>query len=981
MKSLFAVFALIFSALHAAEPARPNVLLIVADDLGYSDLGCYGSEISTPNLDALAKGGLRFTQFYNTSRCWPSRASMLTGYYAQQVRRDTVSGVKSGLRGTRPPWAKLLPDLLKPLGYRSYHSGKWHVDGKPMQNGFDHSYNLTDHDRYFTPRYHTEEDLAQPPVEADSGYYATKAIADHAIKCLREHAEKYSAQPFFEFLAFTAPHFPLQAPAEDIARYKEKYLRGWDVMREERWQRMQAMGIGGSVLSPIEREVGPPYAFAGAMQKLGSKELNRPLPWDGLSQAQRDFQATKMAIHAAMVDRMDREIGRVIAQIRKMGTLENTLIIFLSDNGASAEMMVQGSGHDPDAVCGTGASFLSLGPGWSSLANTPFRRHKTWVHEGGISTPFIAHWPRGITAHDELRTTPGHIVDIVPTILEITGGAAKPLDASVPPSPGKSLVPLFAKDGAMKHDSLWWLHEGNRALRMGDWKIVAAGKDSAWELYDLSADRSETKNLAAEKPEKVSELAAEWTRQTELYSTQAKKDITPEHPQPVSAPKPSIVFVIADQWRPQAFGFAGDPNVKTPNFDKLAAESVRFVNAVAGMPVCSPTRASLLTGQRPLTHGVFLNDVPLNPAAVSLAKVLDVAGWDTAAIGKWHIDGNGRSNFIPRERRQGFDYWKVLECTHNYTDSIFYGDTSEKLRWSGYDALDQTRDACEYLRTRQGIEKPFLLWLAWGPPHDPYLTAPAKYRALYDPAKLTLRPNVPTKVEAETRKNIAGYYAHCSALDEAMGDILKTLRDTGLAENTIVVFTSDHGDMLGSQGLWKKQKPFDESARVPMLIRWPAVLGKEARQLDAPINSEDVMPTLLGLANVRIPRSVEGLDYSGYLRGGPNPGDGATVLTCVAPFGEFERRIGGKEYRGLRTTRYTYVRDLSGPWLLFDNETDPYQQSNLINQPAHAALQTDLDAQLSRKLKANNDAFLPGPEYIEQHNYKVNAGGTVPYKN
>ena len=981
MKSLLAFFALIFSALHAAEPVRPNVLLIVADDLGYSDLGCYGSEISTPNLDALAKGGLRFTQFYNTSRCWPSRASILTGYYAQQVRRDTVPDVKSGLRGTRPAWAKLLPDLLKPIGYRSYHSGKWHVDGKPMQNGFDHSYNLTDHDRYFTPRYHTEEDVALPPVDPESGYYATKAIADHAIKCLREHADKYSTQPFFEFLAFTAPHFPLQAPAEDIARYKEKYLRGWDAMREERWQRMHAMGIGGSALSPIEREVGPPYPFPAAMQKFGPNELNRPLPWDGLSKEQREFQAGKMAVHAAMVDRMDREIGRVLTQLRTMGAMENTLILFLSDNGASAEMMVQGSGHDPAAQCGTGATFLSLGPGWSSMANTPFRRHKTWVHEGGISTPLIAHWPRGITAHDEFRTAPGHIVDIVPTILEITGGAVKPLDASAPPSPGKSLVPLFAKDGAMKHDSLWWLHEGNRALRMGDWKIVASGKDSAWELYDLSTDRSETKNLAAEKPEKVRELAAEWTRQTEEYSAQAKKDITPDHPQPVAAPKPSIVFVIADQWRPQAFGFSGDTNVKTPNFDKLAAESVSFVNAVAGMPVCSPTRASLLTGQRPLTHGVFLNDVPLNPAAVSLAKVLDVAGWDTAAIGKWHIDGHGRSNFIPRERRQGFDYWKVLECTHNYTDSIFYGDTSEKLRWSGYDALDQTRDACEYLRTRQGIEKPFLLWLAWGPPHDPYLTAPAKYRAMYDPAKLTLRPNVPAKIEAETRKNLAGYYAHCSALDDAMGDILKTLRETGLAENTIVVFTSDHGDMLGSQGLWKKQKPFDESARVPMLIRWPSGLGKEARQLDAPINSEDVMPTLLGLANVCIPRSVEGLDYSGYLRGGPNPGDGATVLTCVAPFGEFERRIGGKEYRGLRTTRYTYVRDLSGPWLLFDNETDPYQQNNLINQPAHAALQSELDAQLARKLKANEDAFLTGPEYIEHFDYKVNANGTIPYKN
>ncbi len=521
MKLIFAVFALLLAALHAAEP--PNILLIVADDMGYSDAGCYGSEIATPNLDALAKGGLRFTQFYNTARCWSSRASILTGYYAQQVRRDTVPDVKSGLRGTRPAWAKLLPEMLKPIGYRSYHSGKWHVDGKPTLNGFDHSYNINDHDRYFTPRYHTEEDVPLPPVMPDSGYYSTTAIADHAIKCLREHAEKYSAQPFFEYMAFTAPHFPLQAPAEDIARYKDKYLRGWDAMRDERWGRMHAMGIGGSALSPIERELGPPYAFPAAMQKLGPNEVNRPLPWDELSAAQREFQAAKMAVHAAMVDRMDREIGRVLMQLRTMGAMENTLILFLSDNGASAEMMVQGSGHDPTAECGTGATFLSLGPGWSSMANTPFRRHKTWVHEGGISTPLIVHWPRGIAAHDELRTTPGHIIDIVPTLLEVTG--AHPLDASAPPAPGKSLVPLFAKDGAMKHDSLWWMHEGNRALRVGDWKIVAAGKESPWELYELSTDRSETKNLAMEKPEKVTELAAEWTRQAEEYFAVAKKDI------------------------------------------------------------------------------------------------------------------------------------------------------------------------------------------------------------------------------------------------------------------------------------------------------------------------------------------------------------------------------------------------------------------------------------------------------------------------
>ncbi len=443
--------------------------------------------------------------------------------------------------------------------------------------------------------------------------------------------------------------------------------------------------------------------------------------------------------------------------------------------------------------------------------------------------------------------------------------------------------------------------------------------------------------------------------------------------------KPNIVVVLADQWREQAFGFAGDPNVKTPNFDALAAESIRMVNAVAGMPVCSPTRASLLTGQRPLTHGVFLNDVPLSPDAATLPKSLKAEGYDTAAIGKWHIDGHGRSAFIPRERRQGFDYWKVLECTHDYNHSSYYADAPEKLLWNGYDALAQTRDACEYLDAHAKSEKPFLLWLAWGPPHNPYLTAPAAYRALYQADGLTLRPNVPAKVEAEARKNLAGYYAHCTALDDAMGQLLATLRKSGLEENTILLFSADHGAMLGSQAQWKKQRPWDESARVPMLIRWPAGLGKQAKELTVPINSEDVMPTLLGLAGVSAPKSVEGLDFSGYLRGGEAPGDGATVITCVAPFGEFERRNGGKEYRGIRTARYTYVRDLDGPWLLFDNEADPYQLHNLVGEKLSAEIHQKLADQLQEKLRANGDAFLPGEKYIRERGYVVDKNGTVPY--
>jgi arylsulfatase A-like enzyme len=497
-------------------PPRPNILLILADDLGFSDLGCYGGEIATPNLDALAANGLRFSQFYNTARCWPTRASILTGYYAQQVRRDRVPGVTSGAQGVRPAWAPLLPELLRAAGYRSYHSGKWHVDGKPLENGFERSYRLEDHNRHFYPRDHFEDDAALPAAATDGTYYTSTAIADHAIKCLKEHAAQFPKQPFFEFLAFTAPHFPLQAPAADVARYWDRYLTGWESLREARWSRLRTLPIA-TALPPVERTVGPPYDSPEALLKLGAGEVNRPLPWNDLTAAQREFQAHKMAVHAAMVDRMDREIGRVLEQVRAMGAFENTLVLFLSDNGASAEIMVRGDGHDADAQCGTGATFLCLGPGWSSHCNTPFRRHKTWVHEGGIATPLIAHWPKGIAAKGEWRRAPGHVIDMVPTLLELAG---RPIpatwkDQAVPPPPGHSLVPSFSRELPITRDSIWWWHEKNRALRVGDWKIVASGTDAPWELYDLARDRSEIHDLAAVQPDRVRELATLWQQQTD----------------------------------------------------------------------------------------------------------------------------------------------------------------------------------------------------------------------------------------------------------------------------------------------------------------------------------------------------------------------------------------------------------------------------------------------------------------------------------
>lgn len=443
--------------------------------------------------------------------------------------------------------------------------------------------------------------------------------------------------------------------------------------------------------------------------------------------------------------------------------------------------------------------------------------------------------------------------------------------------------------------------------------------------------------------------------------------------------RPNVLFVFADQWRAQAMGYAGDENARTPNLDRLAGRSVHFANAVSCCPVCSPYRASLLTGRYPLTHGVFLNDVPLRDEAVSLAQAYRAAGYQTAYIGKWHLDGNHRSAFIPRQRRQGFEFWKVLGCTHAYNDSFYYGDEDVRLKWDGYDAIAQTREARQYIRDHAG-GPPFLLVLSWGPPHDPYGTAPQKHRDLFDPERIALRPNVPEQDRGKARQAAAGYYAHIAALDDCVGELLDTIRQAGIERDTIFVFTSDHGDMLYSHGCQNKQRPYDESIRVPFLLRYPALLGENGATIDMPINSPDIMPTLLGLSGIPVPATVEGRDFSGVLKGSPAP-DSAALIACYAPFGQWTRARGGREYRGVRTRQYTYVRDLKGPWLLYDNQNDPHQLQNLCNAPEHAALQARLDALLSERLKETKDDFLPAGDYIAKWAYEVDDSGTVRYTN
>ncbi|MFT4688974.1 MAG: arylsulfatase A-like enzyme [Limisphaerales bacterium] len=449
--------------------------------------------------------------------------------------------------------------------------------------------------------------------------------------------------------------------------------------------------------------------------------------------------------------------------------------------------------------------------------------------------------------------------------------------------------------------------------------------------------------------------------------------------------RPNILYLFSDQWRASDHGYAGNREVHTPNLDKLAGESLNFTHAVSGIPVCCPHRASLLTGQRPLSHGLYLNDLALTTEHRSVAHCLNDAGYSTGYIGKWHIDGRGRSAFTPEDRRQGFQFWRGLECTHNYKKSFYYGETPERIPWEGYEPFPQTRMAQEYLedRAKEQDADPFAMFVSWGPPHAPYQTAPEKHRKMYAGLTLTLRDNVPAEQAVQAEKDYLGYYAHMTALDECVGDLMKTLEATGLAENTIVVYTSDHGDMLHSHGFMKKQQPWDESLRVPFLVRWPAGMGRKKRETAARIDTPDIMPTLLGLCGEgeRIPDAVEGRDLSGVIRGSERPDlDYAPIMTCPAPFGQWSRARGGREYRGVRTCRWTYCKDLKGPWLLYDNEADPFQKRNLAGVSAHAKKQRELEDLLRSRLQETGDEFLPGDEYIRRSGYVISErSGTVDY--
>jgi arylsulfatase len=535
-------------AAMATAPSRPNIILIMADDMGYSDLGCYGGEIATPHLDALAQGGVRFTQFYNTGRCCPTRASLLTGLYPHQAGIGHMMEDKGldGYRGDLNTRCVTIAEALRPAGYRTYMVGKWHVTKKvnpaeesgrhnwPLQRGFDRFYGtIHGAGSFFDPNSLTRDNrhispYADPEYRPDAFYY-TDAINDHAARFIADHARDHREQPFLMYVAHTAPHWPMHAKAKDIEKYRGKYDAGYDAIRAARVERMRAMGL-----------IDPRWEIAP--QQGGT--------WDAVKN--RAFEIRCMEVFAAMIDCLDQGVGRMVAELKRTGQFDNTLILFFQDNGGCAEGMGRREGDivpradqpplpplaadylQPNMIPnqtrdgwpirqgygvlpGAADTYHGYGEAWANVSNTPFREYKHWVHEGGIATPLVAHWPAGIrTAPDQtpgrLVRDPAHLIDLMATCVDLSG-AVYPREfggQAIQPMEGVSLRPAFAGQPLDRSQPIFFEHEGNRAVRDGQWKLVAKGPAGRWELYDMIADRTEIQDLSASQPERLGRMVRQW---------------------------------------------------------------------------------------------------------------------------------------------------------------------------------------------------------------------------------------------------------------------------------------------------------------------------------------------------------------------------------------------------------------------------------------------------------------------------------------
>lgn len=505
------IFALLLVNMAAAMARqRPNIILIMADDMGYSDIGCYGGEIPTPNIDKLAAKGVRFRQFYNTARCCPTRASLLTGLFPHQTgighmteepaNANSENWGTQGYQGYLNNRCVTIAEVLGSAGYHTYMTGKWHLgyhgeEKWPLQRGFEKYYGmLAGAANYFKPqggRGLSYNNTKLPPPEGN--YYTTDAFTDSAISFINAQQDN---KPFFLYLAFNAPHWPLQAKPADIKKFENMYAAGWDVTREKRFQKQRALGI-------VTRD----------LQLSARDSLVRP--WKELSATEQKDVAYRMAVYAAQVYCMDQNIGKLMKSLDESGKSANTVVIFLSDNGACAEPYKElGGGAMADINNPDKYGVVSYGTGWANASNTPYRKWKRELEEGGISTPFIVRWPQGINSSCEnsIINEPSYLIDVMPTLIGLSGAKYPSTFKSneILPLEGRSMLPLLNAKAIAGHQYMYWEHEGNQAVRYGNWKAVKDNNHSQWELFDLSKDRSEQYDLAAQQPDLLKRLIGKW---------------------------------------------------------------------------------------------------------------------------------------------------------------------------------------------------------------------------------------------------------------------------------------------------------------------------------------------------------------------------------------------------------------------------------------------------------------------------------------
>lgn len=862
--AVFAAVLALSQIVVAAE--RPNIVLIMVDDMGFSDIGCYGGEIQTPNLDALASGGVRFDQFYNSGRCCPTRATLLTGLHPHQAGIGLMTLAPGQMPSDKPASYQgflnrqcvTIGEALREGGYRTMMTGKWHLGMHdqslwPKQRGFDDFYGIVaGAARFFAPIHPRgitfgNKKIEVPKSTTDEAFYATDAFTDYGIKFIRDHQANSREQPFFLYLSYNAPHWPLQAFESDIAKYRGRYKMGWENLRRSRYQRQIELGL-------ID----------------GRWELSEPNPkipdWDSLSPEKQDEMDLKMAVYAAMIDRVDLNVGKLVQHLKSSDAFEDTLILFLSDNGGCAEGGMLGRGEFRDVEKRNQQSANSYGEAWASASNTPFRLYKHFAHEGGTATPFFMHWPRTIKGGQDWYREPAQLIDIVPTLLDVAG-VPYPEEYGgerITPLEGVSLRPSFGGEPLNRNEPIFIEHERNTFVRDGKWKLVGrdvvgqtAADPDKWELYDMQLDRTETNDLSNSQSEVLAKLAAKWNQWSQRVGVYPKPIRRPRKTRQSTKPveRPNVVVILADDLGYSDLGCYGG-EIDTPNIDALASDGARFTQ-LYNSARCCPSRASLMTGLYPTQAGIgdFTTNNPsptrgpgyigrLNDNCATIAEVLKPAGYSCCYVGKWHM----HQDTGPIKR--GFDefYGYTRGHSHDQYDADYYirlpnGREKEINPPSAqYYATDVFNDyAVEFIKQGQASDKPWFLFLGHSSPHFP-VQAPAdradKYDAIYQRGWDVLRDErfarmrqiglidgdhwalSPRSIVPVDREDIANGYsgknnpawdslnkdrqldlarrmaifaAMVESVDTGVGRIVNHLQQTNDLENTLILFLSDNG--------------------------------------------------------------------------------------------------------------------------------------------------------------------------------------------